>query len=150
MLFTWKVLTRHGRRTLTAIEVGNAKPGDKPRKLRDGNGLILLGTPTAPDASSYVTPYTARKRCFSSAFTRSCDLPKPGQQRRAARQLMADGVDPVQNRRVQNARKTASAANTFRCVAEEWLTIKQRILAPSTQKKIKEYLMLTYIRDLAS
>ena len=30
---------------LSAIEVSNAKPGDKPRKLSDGNELILLAYP---------------------------------------------------------------------------------------------------------
>jgi phage terminase small subunit len=35
---------------LSAIEIRNAKPGDKPRKLRDGNGLHLL---VHPNGSKY-------------------------------------------------------------------------------------------------
>ena len=57
---------------------------------------------------------------------------------KAARQLVADGVDPVQNRRIQSSRQAASAAKTFKSVTEQWLAIKQRTFAPSTHKKIKE------------
>jgi hypothetical protein len=58
---------------LSAIEVRNAKSGDKPRKLRDGNGLILL---VHPNGSKYFQlRYTlhGRKRRFSLAFVPQWD-----------------------------------------------------------------------------
>jgi len=63
---------------LSAIEVSNAKPGDKPRKLSDGNGLNLL---VHPNGSRYFQlRYTlhGKEKTLSSAATLQCDLPKPG------------------------------------------------------------------------
>jgi integrase len=123
---------------LSAIEVSNAKPGDKPRKLRDGNGLNLL---VHPNGSKYFQlRYTlhGKEKTLQLGRYPTMRLAEARTAAKAARQLVADGKDPVQNRRLQSARKSASAANTFRSVAEQWLDIKHRALAPSTHRKIKE------------
>jgi len=123
---------------LSAVEVRNAKPGDKPRKLRDGNGLILL---VHPNGSKYFQlRYTlhGKEKTLQLGVYPAMGLADARVAAKAARQLVVEGIDPVQNKRIQGAKKSASAANTFKSVAEQWLNIKQRTLAPSTHKKIKE------------
>src|SRR5687768_3132900 len=123
---------------LSAIEVRNAKPGDKPRKLRDGNGLHLL---VHPNGSKYFQlRYTlhGKEKTLQLGVYPTMGLADARVAAKAARQLVAVGIDPVQNKRIQNAKKATSATNTFRCVAEQWLNIKQRTLAPSTHRKIEE------------
>ena len=123
---------------LSAVEVSNAKPSDKPRKLRDGNGLILL---VHPNGSRYFQlRYTlhGKEKTLQLGRYPTMRLAEARAAAKAARELVADGIDPVQNRRIQTARQAASAAHTFRSVAEQWLAIKQGTLAPSTHRKIKE------------
>lgn len=57
---------------------------------------------------------------------------------KAARQLVTAGIDPVQKKHLQTAREAISAATTFQSVATQWLTIKQRTLAPTTHQKMTE------------
>ncbi|SFU77240.1 tyrosine-type recombinase/integrase [Nitrosospira multiformis] len=123
---------------LSAIEVRNAKPGDKPRKLRDGNGLHLL---VHPNGSKYFQlRYTlhGKEKTLQLGIYPEMGLADARVVAKAARQLVAEGTDPVQNRRIREARKAASATNTFRAVAEQWLNIKKRTLAPTTYKKTEE------------
>ncbi len=123
---------------LSAIEVRNAKPGDKPRKLRDGNGLNLL---VHPNGSKYFQlRYTlhGKEKTFQLGVYPAMGLADGRVAAKAARQLVITGIDPVQNKRIESVKKASSATNTFRCVADQWLNIKQRTLAPSTPRKIKE------------
>jgi hypothetical protein len=123
---------------LSDIEIRNAKAGDKPRKLRDGNGLNLL---VHPNGSKYFQlRYTlhGKEKTLQLGVYPIMGLADARVAAKAARQLVANNIDPVLNKRVRAAKQAASAANTFRSVAEQWLDIKRRSLAPSTLKKIEE------------
>lgn len=50
---------------LTDVEIRNAKPSDKQRKLRDGNGLIVLVHPNGSKYFQLRTPCMARKNYCS-------------------------------------------------------------------------------------
>ncbi|SHL40762.1 protein of unknown function [Nitrosospira sp. Nsp11] len=123
---------------LSAIEVRNAKPGDKPRKLRDGKGLNLLLHPNGSKYFQHRYTLHGKEKTLQLGVYPTMGLADARAAAKAACQLVADGIDPVQNKRIQNAKKATSATNTFRCVAEQWLNIKQRTLAPSTHRKIEE------------
>lgn len=123
---------------LSDVAVRNAKPGDKPRKLRDGNGLNLL---VHPNGSKYFQlRYTlyGKEKTLQLGVYPAMGLADARVAAKAARQLVVKSIDPVQNKRVQGAKKLASATNTFERVANQWLDIKQRSLAPSTHRKINE------------
>jgi integrase len=123
---------------LSDVAVRNAKPGDKPRKIRDGNGLNLL---VHPNGSKYFQlRYTlhGKEKTFQLGVYPEMGLADARVTAKAARQLVVNSIDPVQNKRIRSAKKSASAANTFECVANRWLEIKQRSLAPSTHRKINE------------
>jgi integrase len=123
---------------LTDIEVRNAKPASKPRKLGDGNGLTLL---IHPNGSKYFQlRYTLheKEKTLQLGVYPDLGLADARVKAQAARKLIADGIDPVQTKRVEAKKKAASAAATFRAVAEQWLTIKQRTLAPTTYRKIEQ------------
>lgn len=123
---------------LSDTEIRSAKAGDKPRKLRDGNGLNLL---IHPNGSKYFQlRYTlhGKEKTLQLGVYPVMGLAEARIAAKAARQLVANNVDPVLNKRVQAAKHAASTANTFQSVAEQWLNIKRRTLAPSTLKKIEE------------
>lgn len=106
--------------------------------MRDGNGLNLL---IHPNGSKYFQlRYTlhGKEKTLQLGVYPVMGLAEARVAAKAARQLVANNVDPVLNKRVQAAKHAASAANTFQSVAEQWLNIKRRTLAPSTLKKIEE------------
>ena len=123
---------------LTDLEVRNAKPRDKQYKLYDGNGLNLL---IHPNGSKYFqlryTLHSKRKDCQLGIYP-DMGLADARVAAKAARKLVAEGVDPVLNKRTQAIVKAAAAATTFKAVTEQWLVIKKRTLAPSSYKKITQ------------
>ncbi|MEO7320317.1 MAG: integrase arm-type DNA-binding domain-containing protein, partial [Nitrosospira sp.] len=123
---------------LSDVAIRNAKSGDKPRKLRDGNGLNLL---VHPNGSKYFQlRYTlyGKEKTLQLGVYPVMGLADARLAAKAARQLVVKSIDPVQNKRIQSAKNSASAANTFKCVANQWLDIKERGVAPSTHRKIEE------------
>ncbi len=52
--------------------------------------------------------------------------------------VKVDKVDPILDRKIAKQLRRSDAENTFQAIAEEWLEIKQRNLAPSTHLKIKQ------------
>ena len=63
-------------------------------------------------------------------------LAKARMQRDEARRLLADGIDPSENRKIQKAAKVARAANSFEAVAREWFTKHQPNWAASHADKL--------------
>ncbi|MEY4961056.1 MAG: hypothetical protein RL610_1235 [Pseudomonadota bacterium] len=123
---------------LKDVEVRKAKATDKPRKLNDGNGLILLVHPNGSKYFQLRFTLHGKEKTLQLGVYPDMGLAEARVAAKAARQLVAAGIDPVQNKRVQAAKKAVSAAATFRSVAEQWLAIKQRTLAPSSYRKMTE------------
>jgi integrase len=123
---------------LKEVEVRNAKPTDKQRKLNDGNGLTLLVHPNGSKYFQLRFTLHGKEKTLQLGVYPDLGLQDARKKAKDARQLVSAGIDPVQDRRIQDARKAVSAATTFRSVAEQWLAIKQRTLAPSSYRKITE------------
>lgn len=62
-------------------------------------------------------------------------LAKARKRRDAARELLAEGLDPGEQRKLLEARSDAARANTFEAVAREWLAQQKGSLAPATYDK---------------
>ncbi|MDO8437888.1 MAG: integrase arm-type DNA-binding domain-containing protein [Nitrosomonadaceae bacterium] len=121
---------------LSDVEIRNTKPTDKPRKLSDGNGLILLVHPNGSKYFQLRFTLHGKEKMLQLGSYPNMGLADAREAAKAARQLVASGMDPVQNKRIENAKKAASAATTFQSVAEQWLAIKQPDLAPTSHRKI--------------
>lgn len=121
---------------LSDVEIRNTKPTDKPRKLSDGNGLILLVHPNGSKYFQLRFTLHGKEKMLQLGSYPNMGLADAREAAKAARQLVASGIDPVQNKRIENAKKAASAATTFQSVAEQWLAIKQPDLAPTSHRKI--------------
>lgn len=123
---------------LTELEVRNFKSAEKQYKKRDGNGLNML---VHPNGSKYFQlRYTlhGKEKTFQLGIYPDMGLADARVAAKATRALINAGTDPVQNKRVEGIKNTASTATTFRSVAEQWLVIKQRTLAPTSYCKITQ------------
>lgn len=123
---------------LSEVEVRNAKPTEKTRKLSDGNGLTVLIHPNGSKYFQLRFTLHGKEKTLQLGIYPDMGLADARVKAQAARKLVAEGIDPVQTKRVEAKKKAVSAATTFKSVSEQWLAIKQRTLAPSTYRKIEQ------------
>lgn len=81
---------------LKDIEIRNAKPTDKPRKLNDGNGLILLVHPNGSRYFQLRFTLHKKQRTLQLGTYPDMVLADARVAAKAARQLVTAGIDPVQ------------------------------------------------------
>ncbi len=124
---------------LDDLTIKAAKPREKEYTLRDGNGLFLL---VHPNSSKYfqlrTTLHGKTKKIQLGAYP-ELSLSEARNQSREKRKLVKiEHIDPVLESKLVKQQKAQDADNTFQKIAEDWLAIKQRTLAPSTYLKIKQ------------
>ncbi len=131
---------------LNDTQCRNAKPKDKPYKLRDSNGLYLEIKPNGVKAWRYrfelredgkikesvfaigdyasapsgETPEEAKVRRDGRRFT----LAEARDERTKARALVKQGINPAQHRQLERIKRAQENATTLEAVAKEWLALK--------------------------
>ncbi len=136
---------------LTDTAIRNAKPGLKQRKLADEKGLYIL---IHPNGSKYwrfkyridgkekllalgVYPdIPLASRAHTGESGKPLKIKGARELRDEARELLAQGVDPGEHRKVHRATKQGRAANSFEVIAREWYTKFSIEWAPSHADKI--------------
>lgn len=98
----------------------NAKPGTKPRRLFDGGGLYLEVAPTGGKWWRLKYRFDGKEKRLSLGVYPDVGLKDARVRRDDARRLLANHVDPSENRRVTKSVRADRAANSFEVVAREW------------------------------
>ncbi len=116
-----------GINQLTDADIKAAKPRETPYKLSDGAGLHLLVT----EAGSRLWRLRYRRLSGAENMVGLGEYPtitlKMARKRRDdARRLIADGSDPVAERRAERHAARAAGENTFAAVAERWFEAFQK------------------------
>ena len=107
--------------SLTDTAIRNSKPQDKPSKIRDGGGLYLLVNPNGSRWWRLDYRYGGKRKTLSMGVYPDVPLIKARERRDEARKLLANGIDPGENRKAVKASKGLLAANSFEVVTREWL-----------------------------
>jgi integrase len=105
---------------LTDPAIRNAKPADKPRKLADERGLFLLITPSGGKWWRLKYRIDGKEKLLSLGVYPDVGLKDARERRDEARKLLAEGVDPSENRKAVKSAKVERSANSFEVVAREW------------------------------
>lgn len=105
---------------LTDTAIRNAKPGEKPAKIFDERGLFLLVTPAGGKWWRLRYKFGGKEKLLSLGTYPDTGLKDARTRRDDARKLLADGVDPGENRKAVKAARQERAANSFEVVAREW------------------------------
>ena len=108
---------------LTDTAIRNAKPGEKPAKMFDERGLFLLVTPTGGKWWRLRYKFDGKEKLLSLGTYPDTGLKDARTRRDDARKLLADGIDPGENRKAVKAARQERAANSFEVVAREWLSL---------------------------
>ncbi len=105
---------------LTDTAIRNAKPGAKPAKLFDERGLFLIVTPAGGKWWRFRYKFDGKEKLLSLGVYPDVGLKDARARRDAARKLLAEDVDPGENRKAQKSARADRAANSFEVVAREW------------------------------
>ncbi len=105
---------------LTDTAIRNAKPGEKPAKIFDERGLFLLVTPAGGKWWRLRYKFDGKEKLLSLGTYPDTGLKDARTRRDDARKLLADGIDPGENRKAVKAARQERAANSFEVVAREW------------------------------
>lgn len=132
---------------LTDAVVRRSKPQDKPYTLWDGRGLYLLVRASGGKWWRLSYRLGGRKRIISLGVYPAVSLEKARQKLQAARELIADGRDPLQAKR--EAARQVKARDAFSLVARQWF-LKQHNYAPATKKKVTWFLDALILPALGS
>ena len=112
---------------LSDKEIKQAKPKAAEYGLSDGNGLILRIRPTGSKTwmLNYIRPYVKTRTNFTLGSYPEVSLAQARKKALEARELLAQGIDPKQERGQQAAEQAALVEHTFERVAADWFAIKK-------------------------
>ena len=113
-----------------------ARGADREYKLSDGGGLYLLVKPNGTRLWNQAYRFAGKQKKLSHGSYPTISLADARRMRDEAKRLLASGVDPGANKRLQKAAAMAAADDTFGAVATEYLArIEDEGAASSTVAK---------------
>ncbi|GAB3683631.1 tyrosine-type recombinase/integrase [Salinisphaera aquimarina] len=119
---------------LTATQIKNAKPGEKPYKLSDGAGMYLLVAPTGGKSWRLKYRIGGKEKLLSLGAYPEVSLRDARERRGDARKAIAAGIDPSAKRQAEKRARTA--ADTFEAVAREWIDARSGQWSQSNKHQV--------------
>jgi integrase len=130
---------------LTHIQITHAKPAAQAYKLADTDALYLVVNRNGTKLWRMNYRYLARQKTLHFGERPTISLADARGRRDDARRQLANGLDPVAEKKADRLAQQIAAANTFKAVAEEWVTKNEREdRAPVTLDKIRWLLGMAY------
>lgn len=111
---------------LTDTRIRTARPKAKPYKMVDGAGLFLAVQPNGSKLWRRRLRVNGKETMLALGRYPKVGLEQARQAARDAIDLARRGINPAQHKKAAKARNAAASASTFRALAEEWLTSKER------------------------
>ena len=124
---------------LTDSAIKTAKPKDKPYKLADGLGLYLLVNPNGSRLWRIKYRIAGKEKTLSLGAYPDLSLVKARQSRTEARQQLAEGTDPSEQKKAAKAAQKVEGLS-FETLAREWYDYNSPRWADATAYKAKLYL----------
>lgn len=124
---------------LTDLEIRNAIPDPrKKRKLPDGGGMYVHLWPNGARYWRMDYRFNGERKTAAFGVYPAVSLAEAREKRAFAKKLLAAGIDPGAQKKLDKIAAAASRKNTFRLVAEEWLDkLSREGRAPATLEKTK-------------
>ena len=105
---------------LTDTTVKNAKPKEKDYKLTDEKGMYLFVATSGGKSFRLDYRFAGKRKTFAIGVYPETTLKEAREERDKARKLIANNIDPLENRRAKKAQLIAETTNTFEAIATEW------------------------------
>lgn len=105
---------------LTDTAIKTAKPQAKQYKMPDEKALYLLVTPNGGKWWRLDYRFDGKRKTLSMGVYPEVSLKDARERRDQARKLLANGIDPGENRKAQKAAREDVVSNSFEVIAREW------------------------------
>ena len=125
------------RDRLSDAKIRRAKPGSKPYKLYDGDGLFMLIHPNGSRYWRLKYRAAGKEKLFAVGVYPEVNLAEARAKVIEARRVIREGGDPVIERRRHRAE---SSVPTFRAMAEEWIATRENQWSPTYRDAVKSAL----------
>lgn len=122
--------------SLSDAAIRRLTPSDKPRKVFDGQGLYLEVTPAGGKLWRLKYRYAGREKRLALGMYPSVGLANARRRRDEARKLLADGIDPSDQRRADKASLRNGHGDNFEAVAREWIASRADTWVPDHTNRI--------------
>ena len=120
-------------KALTDTQVKQAKTQDKAYKLTDGGGMYLYVTKLGAKSwrMNYVRPITKKHATMTLGLYPDITLAQARQRRSEIRALLAQGIDPQQQKIDDEREQELLSNNTFAAIADDYMSRKRNV-SPAT------------------
>lgn len=129
---------------LTDIQIRRSKPQEKPYTLNDGQGLSLLINTDGSKGWRFRYRYAGKAKLMSFGTYPLITLAEAREKRCEARKQVANGIDPVAEKKAQKLAQKLSVENSFEAISREWHTNK----ADRWTLAYREEIMRTFEQDV--
>lgn len=129
---------------LTDIQIRRSKPQEKPYTLNDGQGLSLLINTDGSKGWRFRYRYAGKAKLMSFGTYPLVTLADAREKRGEARKQVANGIDPVAEKKAQKLAQKLSVENSFEAISREWHTNK----ADRWTLAYREEIMRTFEQDV--
>lgn len=136
--------------SLTQFAIVKAVAKDKPLKLSDGGGLHLLVQPGGSKLWRFRYRFAGRENMMALGAFPTTSLAEARTKREQAKKLIASGIDPSRQKKLDKIRAAASAQNTFGAVAAEHLANMAANGAAETTISKNRWMLLDLAAPLAN
>lgn len=118
-----KKLNGEEKRKLQAVSLRRIKPADKTQTFADGYGLYLVVFKSGGTYWRYRYRFAGKQKELALGVYPDISLSEARKQHRIAYNLVADGIDPSEERREQKQEAIRNEENQFAAIAREWLDV---------------------------
>jgi hypothetical protein len=131
--------------TLFVTTIANAKAKERPYKMFDGGGLHLYVKPNGSKLWRLTYSWLGKQKTLSLGQWPDLGLADARGKRDEARRVLASGIDPSHQQKIDAAKARLEENDTFKSVAVEWIAKNEREgMAEITLGKIRWLLDKAY------
>lgn len=120
---------------LNDVALRKASPRDKAYKLYDEAGLFIQVTPAGGKWWRFKYRYLGKEKLLSLGTYPDVSLAKARERREEARKLLAQDIDPGENRKAAKQSKQTNSANSFEVLCREWAALHMADKSESHQQR---------------
>ena len=107
--------------SLTDTEIKKAKPGDKPYKMADGGRLYLLVNPSGGKLWRWAYNFEGKQKLMAFGKYPEVSLSRARERHAKQRAILADGIDPMAQKKTLKTATRVASENSFGAVAALWV-----------------------------
>jgi integrase len=105
---------------LTDTEIKKAKPKEKAYRMSDSGGMYLWVTPSGGKLWRWAYRFEGKEKLMSLGKYPSVSLAFARERHLEARKLLAIGIDPMAQRKVEKTAEQVANENSFTTIANQW------------------------------